>query len=49
MRNRNIGMRSDFSDREPKGGETLMNFLKWVRLCLKLRIKLEASLNIDIE
>jgi len=26
-----------------------MNFLKWVRLCLKLRIKLEASLNIDIE
>jgi hypothetical protein len=31
-----------------KGGETLMNFLKWLRrFWFKLRIELEAGLNKD--
>jgi len=47
VQNRNMHPRSESSGRKPEGGETLMNFLKWVRFCLELRIELKASLNSD--
>jgi hypothetical protein len=47
VRERNMPLRSGSSGRKPEGGETLMNFLKWVCFRLKLRIELEASLNCD--
>jgi hypothetical protein len=42
-------VRPGCSDRKPEGGETLMNFLKWMRFWLELRIEFKAGLNNDQE